>query len=395
MIRSPSRFLVLGLALLLSCALISSAWPGAAVSAAASHQATTADAFAAQLMLALVERDGAELQGLMTDPFAIGYWRSEGVTLPPGVAVAELQSTLLVPGAVLAFDTNTNLTTLLDGTDPQTLWGPDVTVARTLYVTGLGAQRSDEAILTIAQQADGSFSWHGLLVAYGGFGDQAAAPTPTPNSPPGLAPTTVRAVRVLQDVNVRSGPGTQYSRIGRYATGQVVEVFGVHAGGSWWNVRCPNGSVGNCWVTAERGTTQPITQTGPTPTYTPAPPPNSATRIQFPPGGTAATVRGQVQAGGAVRYLLRALAGQQMTVVIVSPGGQANVAIQGVSDGQPYKRLENEARTFELTLPATQDYLLTVATAGPRVAYELQVTVVAVAPPPSQPLRIQFPPGGT
>jgi len=50
--------------------------------------------------------------------------------------------------------------------------------------------------------------------------------------------------------------------------------------------------------------------------------------------------------------------------------------VQGVSDGQPLKRLENEDRRWTGTLPATQDYLITVATPSGTSAYTLVVTIV-------------------
>ncbi|RIK43565.1 MAG: hypothetical protein DCC55_05295 [Chloroflexi bacterium] len=366
--------------------------------------AGSADSFAGQLMLALVERDYTSLQQMMGDPFAIGYWQSEGVSYPPGIAIADLRSNYLPPGAAPTFDMTTNLTVLLDGSDPLSLWGPEVNAVRAIYVTGLGPERSDEAILIIALDQNDQPYWHSMLVAAGGFvrtEPPTAVPTATPTIPmpnTGVYPTEVRLIRVLQNVNVRSGPGTQFDRIGRYVAGHVVDVFGTNGNVTWWNVRCPNGSVGNCWVTAERDTTQPTTQASPTPTYTPTPlpPPSSPTRIQFPPGGTSATVSGGVQFPNRVQYVLRALAGQEMTVEIFSPGGQANFAIQGVNDGQPYKRLENEARIFTFRLPATQDYLITIATPGGATNYDLRVTVVTPGPPPPvEPTRIRFPPGGT
>jgi hypothetical protein len=97
-----------------------------------------------------------------------------------------------------------------------------------------------------------------------------------------------------------------------------------------------------------------------------------------------------------VQYLLRALAGQEMTVQISSPGGLANFAITGAGDGQPYKRLVNEDRYYSFRLPVTQDYLITVASVAGAVDFSLTVTVVTPgppSPPPNEPIRIQFEPG--
>ena len=384
----------------------------------ATPSANAVDDFVARLMLALIERQYDTLQPMMGNPFAIGYWRSEGAELPPGVAIAQLRTTLLAPSAALAFDTTTDLSALLDGVDPLAMWGPDVQAVKAIYVTGLGLERNDAAILIVALDPGGAPYWHGMLAALGGFEPGELPPPATPTSsatatataqpPPtatlpatGIYPTEVRYIRVLQNVNVRNGPGTQFSRIGRYETGQVVDVFGVNNNGSWWNVRCPNGSVGNCWVTAERDTTLPTTPPGPTPTHTATalPPPGEPIRIQFPPGGTSASVRGSVQFATQAQYVLRALENQEMTVEIFSPTGLANFAIQGVSDRRVYKRLDDETRSVIFRLTLTQDYLITVATRGGLTNYELRVTVITPEPPPppppDEPIRIQFPPGGT
>jgi hypothetical protein len=382
--------------------------------------------FSTRLMVALVERDYAGLQAMMGNPFAIGYWRSEGASLPPAVAIADLRTNYLPPSSALAFNTTTDLTTLLDGADPLAIWGPQIDAVKAIYITGLGSDRKGAAILVIARDGNGQLYWHGMLVAPAGFAPVVATPptpatatpvpppptptlpppatatpvppppTPTPPPPPdsGVHPTEVRYVRVLQNVNVRNGPGAQYNRIGRYLAGALVDVFGRNADGGWWNVRCPNGAVGNCWVVNEADTTQPTN--APTPT-SPPPPPGEVVRIQFPAGGTSAVVNGLVRPPEQVQYVLRALAGQEMTVQVISPGGLANFAITGASDGQPYKRLVNEDRSFHFVLPATQDYLITVASAAGAVDFSLTVTVewAGQEPPANRPIRIRFAPGAT
>ena len=380
--------------------------------------------FSGQLMLALVEHDYTALQQMMGNPFTLAYWQAEGASLPPGVAIADLRSNYLPEGATFAFNTTTDLTALLGGVDPLSLWGPAVDAVKAIYLTGLGADHRAEAILVIARDATGKPYWHGMLVAADGFtatgsptalateASPTASPTLTPlptmtatatNPPPtatqppppdsGLYPTEVRYLLVLQNVNVRNGPDTQYSRIGRYMAGQVIDVFGANANRTWWNVRCPNGTVGACWVVNEADTTQPTSAPTPTP---PPPPPGQPIRIRFPAGGTSATVQGTVRFPDRVQYVLQAAAGQEMTVEIRSPGDRANFAITGVSDGQPYKRLENEDRSFTFRLPTTQDYLISVATPGGTSDFALRVTVVTPGPtPPPAPTRIQFPPGGT
>jgi murein DD-endopeptidase MepM/ murein hydrolase activator NlpD len=127
-----------------------------------------------------------------------------------------------------------------------------------------------------------------------------------------------------------------------------------------------------------------------TPTPTPAP-----TRIKFATGAVSATVTGTVTSPQRPQYVLRALKGQLMTVEITSKDNRANFAVQGVSDGQPLKRLENESRKWSDKLPATQDYLLTVAALPDSTAsYTLTITIVTPTPTPTPaPTRITFPSG--
>lgn len=110
------------------------------------------------------------------------------------------------------------------------------------------------------------------------------------------------------------------------------------------------------------------------PTLTP--PSGGPTRIQFPAGGVSATLTGIVTFPDRPQYVLYAFKGQRLTAQITSNNGAANFAITGVTDGQPYKRLVNESRTFEVILPATQDYLFSVAVPEGSASYALTVTIV-------------------
>jgi len=150
--------------------------------------------------------------------------------------------------------------------------------------------------------------------------------------------------------------------------------------------------------TAVPPTALPTTAPTVVPTVAPtvAPPTSAPQQIQFAPGAVSKTIASNVQAPNRNRYVLRAMAGQEMTVEIASPGQVVNFAVSGVDDGQPYKRLDNEDRFWSGSLPATQDYLITVVTANGNPAYLLTVTVItpAAAPPPvSAPMRIRFAPG--
>ena len=275
------------------------------------------ESFADRLVLAFINREYDALQAMMGDPFAVGFWLSEGVEWTPAEAVAQLQANYLGPATAVAFDTSTDLTALL-GMDPLGMWGPDVNAVRALYVKGLGADGRTEAILILALRPDGSPYWHGMLVAREGF-HLPEGPTETPTPLP-ATPTP-----------------------------------------------------------APTATPTPVAGVTPTPE-----------RVTFAPGATSATLTGEVSWPERKEYILRALAGQTMTVEITSPDGLANFAILGVDDGVPYKRLVNEDRSFSFELPATQDYLITVARPEGSSTYTLTITITS---PAAEAERIVFGPG--
>ncbi len=67
-------------------------------------------------------------------------------------------------------------------------------------------------------------------------------PTPTPAGPAG---------RVIQRLNVRSGPGTTFSSIGILEPGTSVSLKGKNATASWLQIDYPSGPEANGWVTAQ------------------------------------------------------------------------------------------------------------------------------------------------
>ncbi|MDQ3248180.1 MAG: hypothetical protein M3Q45_03115, partial [Chloroflexota bacterium] len=296
------------------------------------------EGFSARLLLALSQHDYPQLQTMMDNSFTIAAWRAEGSVLPPAVALVQLRNNYISPNTTITLKTDQDLTALLDGTDPLRRWGPDVNASEALYVTGLGAEGQDEALLIVAQNAAGAFYWHGMLVATGGFAQSAVVATPV------LTVTLPSPATALPSATA-----------------------------------------------LPTATPQPA----PTPTPTLVAQTNTAQRIQFASGATSATVAGMVQFPGRTEYLIRALAGQQMTVEIAAPGDAVNFAIVGVGDGQPYKRLESEDRTWTGTLPTTQDYALAVATTGDKANFILRVTIVTPAQSMAPPQRISFAPGTT
>ena len=222
-----------------------------------------------QVLVDALNRRDYELQKvMMEDLFTIGYWLSEGTENTPEEAVEQLQQNLLNSTSPITADYNKNLSELL-GTDPATILDPDLGETHPVFVTGLGAAGKDEGILFVAKQPDGELYWHGLLFAKDGFAQQPAPePIATIAVDTNAYETNVKYVMALQDVNIRSGPGTQFRILGYIAEGQAAKVTGVSANGNWWRVICPDDSVGSCWVSALSSLTKPTD--GPPPEVPPA-----------------------------------------------------------------------------------------------------------------------------
>lgn len=95
--------------------------------------------------------------------------------------------------------------------------------------------------------------------------DANTGATPEPLPIPAVADvvsSTVPYIQALVDVNIRSGPGTNYGIVGSIAAGQVALVTGAMPDGSWWRVICPDDRVGNCFVVNDPSLTQPTTPPG-------------------------------------------------------------------------------------------------------------------------------------
>jgi hypothetical protein len=124
--------------------------------------------FQRSLLAALNARDYETLKGMMDESFMIGYWLSEGVSSTPDQAIEQLQLNLLNGSSPITADTSKDLTALL-GTDPVTIVEPTITNVSPIFVSGLGEEGRDEAILFTAERPDGTFYWYGMLFAKDGF----------------------------------------------------------------------------------------------------------------------------------------------------------------------------------------------------------------------------------
>ena len=419
-LRRQGRFLLL--LLVLSLGLAACTLPMRLDVSAA--KAVSVNDFAEQLGTALVQQDYTQLQSAMGRDFVLANWGSEGRAVPPAVAIIQLRNHYLSAGSAAALPTKVDWPKLLDGHDPLTLWAPQVQAAKAIYVTGLGADQQAEALLIVAQQADGTPYWYSMLVAPDGFladvGTVAKNAAVVPTS--GLAAVKTRAVAATDAVTapVRSaaaidsrylvfepGATTAAGRgvlqaqaakeyLVRALAGQLVIVElasptggatftirgvdddqvleGIDKETKWWRGSVPTTQDYLITVTAPAVTPYELTITF-DPRQAPTMAEAAPVRLVFAAGSSTTTTTAHVAAPERQRYLVRGVAGQTLQIALTPTGGSAIFAVQGVTDGKPLKRLESAATTWSSPLPVTQDYLITVTPTGAAVAYTLALAV--------------------
>lgn len=91
-------------------------------------------------------------------------------------------------------------------------------------------------------------------------GPTATTESDPQSTSPGLAPTVtlppdapieaVRGtVRILVDLNIRSGPGVRFERVGFLLRDARARVMGRDPDSGWWQIECPPDIAGtDCWV---------------------------------------------------------------------------------------------------------------------------------------------------
>jgi uncharacterized protein YgiM (DUF1202 family) len=77
-----------------------------------------------------------------------------------------------------------------------------------------------------------------------------------PDAPAAVRGTPVTRIRALVDLNIRSGPGTEFRRVGKLWPGDHATVTGMSDHLGWWRIRCPWG--GTCWVSANPRYAKPV-----------------------------------------------------------------------------------------------------------------------------------------
>ncbi len=121
-------------------------------------------------------------------------------------------------------------------------------------------------------------------------------------------------------------------------------------------------------------------------TGVPAPAPTGWTRLSFAAGATSAGSSGNLAAGAAREFRVRALANQLMFVDVTTPQNDVFVEVVGLTDGKALVRAADRRAHWQGTLPANQDYLVRLVSTGGATPFGLKVTI---------PRRIVFAAGAT
>ena len=115
-------------------------------------------------------------------------------------------------------------------------------------------------------------------------------------------------------------------------------------------------------------------------------------RIRFAPGATSTTLTRTLAASESDQYVLRALAGQTLSLDLAFTGGQAILVVWG-EDGDVLLSDHAEVSSFERELPKTQDYHIQVkGRPEGSTTYTLTVNIPAISTGVE---RIEFAPGST
>ena len=134
-------------------------------------------------------------------------------------------------------------------------------------------------------------------------------------------------------------------------------------------------------------TSMPPTAVPPTPVPPTAVPPTLAapplaSRIQFVTGGTSAVLDGNIDSAQTLYYVLQASATQTMNVKVWSPNANVYLSIYG-ANGQELLNNTSQDTLWSGTLPATQDYYLSLTAANGATSYSLSVEIPPLASAPT------------
>ncbi len=115
----------------------------------------------------LLSRNTSALIGLMSDPFIIGYWQSEGTMGSPAKMIDVLHNlyNYYDPNYTprLTFTADRSQFPTLEGVVLENMFGPEANIVLVVYSEGWGADGQSSSLLFFTQNEDGSHSWHGMV----------------------------------------------------------------------------------------------------------------------------------------------------------------------------------------------------------------------------------------
>jgi hypothetical protein len=126
------------------------------------------DAAIEQVKAGIEAKDYDALANMLSNPFVLAFYRSEGLTLSVDEALDELRETYLGPGDVFV-DLSVDGRGLLGD---KVLFSSDVT--HVVYSTGWGSEQADDALLLFETDASGRTRWAGLLYIFDALKDYPA-----------------------------------------------------------------------------------------------------------------------------------------------------------------------------------------------------------------------------
>jgi hypothetical protein len=124
---------------------------------------------------------------------------------------------------------------------------------------------------------------------------------------------------------------------------------------------------------------EPATPVPAIPSATPLP---AASRILFTSGATSTTVEGDLDAGQTLYYVIEGAAGQSMDVDLSSPTSNVYLGVTAATTGGTLLDALLQDANWTGTLPAAQDYYLSVTASGAETNYSLTVALSPLSTAP-------------
>ena len=133
----------------------------------------SAEYVACNVQDSLISRNLAPLGSYMADPFILGYWGSEGISDTPEAIIEQIKGLYnydtpdYTPG--LTFTSDRDKFPPLQGTPPESMFGPDVNIALVVYSEGWGPEGKGAAMFMIAENQNGEYYLHGMAFSHEQF----------------------------------------------------------------------------------------------------------------------------------------------------------------------------------------------------------------------------------